>query len=111
MSFNRGDIVLTRVPHAGGTRGKKRPGVVIQADVFNAQFQHLVVAEITKNLAAASNAAGFLIDVSLPEGAATGLNQNSAVCCLFLTTVSVGKLSDAMRVQLDNCLKAALQIG
>ena len=118
MTLQRGDIVITRFPHAGGNRGKKRPAVVIQADSYNAKVKHFIVAEITKNLAAASDPAGFLIDVSTPEGAATGLDQNSAVCCLFLATVGgasisnvIGKLSAAMLGQLDGCLKVAMQIS
>jgi mRNA-degrading endonuclease toxin of MazEF toxin-antitoxin module len=35
MNLNRGDAALARFPHAGGTRGKKRPVVVVQADVYN----------------------------------------------------------------------------
>lgn len=30
MTLQRGDIVTTRIPHAGGNRGKKRPAVIIQ---------------------------------------------------------------------------------
>jgi mRNA-degrading endonuclease toxin of MazEF toxin-antitoxin module len=36
MTLQRGDIGLTRFPHAGGNRGKKRPAVIVQADVYNA---------------------------------------------------------------------------
>src|SRR5882672_7730733 len=110
MTFRRGDICITRIPHAGGNRGKKRPAVIIQADVYNATLKHFIVAEITKNLAAAADPASFLIDVSTTEGKATGLDQNSVVCCLFLARVGeagitkmIGKLSDAMRGQLDGC--------
>lgn len=117
MTLNRGDIVMTRFPHAGGNRGKKRPAVIIQADVYNAKLKHFSVAEITKNLAAGSDPASFLIDVSTPEGKATGLDQNSVVCCLFLATVAeagitqvIGMLSDTMMAQLDACLKTALQL-
>lgn len=117
MTLQRGDVVMTRIPHAGGTRGKKRPAVIVQADVYNARLKHFIVAEITKNLAAASDPASFLIDVSTPEGKATGLDQNSVVCCLFLATVGeavitkvIGRLSDAMKAQLDACLKVALQL-
>jgi mRNA-degrading endonuclease toxin of MazEF toxin-antitoxin module len=117
MTLRRGDIVMTRFPHAGGNRGKKRPAVLIQADVYNATIKHFLMAEITKNLAAGSDPASFLIDVSTPEGKATGLDQNSVVCCLFLATVAearitqvIGKLSDGMKAQLDACLKAALQL-
>src|SRR5437870_10040102 len=117
MTLQRGDIGLTRFPHAGGTRGKKRPAVIIQADVYNAKLKHFIVAEITTNLAAASDPASFLIDVSAPEGKATGLDQNSVVCCLFLATVGestitkvVGRLSDAGTQQLDACLKTSMQL-
>jgi mRNA-degrading endonuclease toxin of MazEF toxin-antitoxin module len=75
MTLHRGDIVMTRFPHAGGNRGKKRPAVIIQADAYNAKLKHVIVAEITKNLAAASDPASFLIDVSTPDGKATGLDQ------------------------------------
>ncbi len=118
MTLQRGDIGLTRFPHAGGIRGKKRPAVVVQANVYNATLKHLIVAEVTTNLAAASDPACLFIDISTPEGKATGLDQNSAVCCLFLSSVAeasvtkvIGKLSDAMIARLDSCLKAALQLG
>ncbi len=117
MTLQRGDIVTTRIPHTGGNRGKKRPAVIIQADSYNGTLKHFIVAEITGNLAAAADPASFLIDVSTPEGKATGLDQNSVVCCLFLATVGegtitqvIGKLSIAMIGQLDTCLKTALQL-
>ena len=118
MTLQRGDVGMTRFPHAGGNRGKKRPAGVIQADVYNATLKHFLVAEVTTNLAAASDPASLLIDISTPEGKATGLDQNSVVCCLFLSTVSeagitkvIGKLSDTMTARLDACLKVALQLG
>lgn len=49
MILNRGDIVLTRFPHAGGNRGKKRPAVIIQADVYNASLKHFIVAEVRQH--------------------------------------------------------------
>jgi mRNA-degrading endonuclease toxin of MazEF toxin-antitoxin module len=50
MKVRRGDVVLTRVPHAAGGRGKKRPAVAIQADKYNQSERHIIVAEITSNL-------------------------------------------------------------
>ncbi|HUE15929.1 MAG TPA: type II toxin-antitoxin system PemK/MazF family toxin [Planctomycetaceae bacterium] len=117
MILNRGNIVMTRLPHAGGNRGKKRPAVIIQADVYNAKLKHYIVAEVTTNLGAASDPASFFIDIATPEGRATGLDSNSVVCCLFLSTVAevritrlVGKLSNVMKTQLDSCLKTAIQL-
>ena len=49
MTVKGGDVVLARVPHTAGTRGKKRPAVVIQADAYNATLRHVVVAEVTSN--------------------------------------------------------------
>ena len=117
MSLNRGDVAMSRFPHAGGTRGKKRPVLVVQSDVFNASVPHVLVAEITTNLAAAAHPTSLLIDVSTPEGQATGLHQNSVVTCLFLATIGqdridpvIGKLSAGMMQKIDDCLKAAMAL-
>jgi mRNA interferase MazF len=115
MNLSRGDVAMTRFPHAGGTRGKKRPVVVAQADTYNTKVRHAIVAEITTNLAAAKDPACLLIDVATPEGQASGLTQNSVVGCLFLATIAedrisapIGKLSSSILQRLDQCLKAAL---
>src|SRR5438445_11453726 len=117
MNLKRGDVALARFPHAGGSRGKKRPVVVIQSDVYNAKVQHAIVAEITKNLAAAADPAFVLIDVSTAEGQASGLDQNSVVGCLFVATIAedrisapIGKLSTSIMQQIDDRLKKVLAL-
>jgi mRNA interferase MazF len=117
MKVERGDVVLTRVPHAAGGRGKKRPAVVIQADKYNQSERHIIVAEITSNLSRATDAANLLIQVATPEGQVTGLAQDSLVTCLQLATISedrvsavIGKLPAAMLVKLEDCLKVTLEI-
>jgi mRNA interferase MazF len=117
MKVQRGDVVLTRVPHAAGGRGKKRPAVVVQADSYNRTERHVIVAEITSNLSRAAAPANLVIRVATPDGQATGLAQDSVVTCLQLATISedritsvIGKLSAAMLVKLNDCLKAALEI-
>jgi len=117
MKLKRGDICLARFPHAAGGRGKKRPVVIVQGDAYNAKLRHAIVAEITTNLAAASDPANLLVEVSTPEGKATGLAQDSVITCLHLVTMSedrmgkvIGALSAAMLQQLNACLKAALEI-
>jgi mRNA-degrading endonuclease toxin of MazEF toxin-antitoxin module len=113
--MTRGDVVLVRFPHPSGVRGKKRPAVVIQSDVYNGMINTLVVAEVTKNLTMAGDPARLLIDVNTPDGKATGLVRDSVVSCLVLVTVYadtvaqvIGKLSDAMKQKLNDGLKAAL---
>ena len=115
--MKRGDLVLVRFPHPSGQRGKKRPAVVVQSDIYATAVSTVVVAEVTKNLAAASDPTSVFIDISTPEGKATGLDRDSVVGCLFLATISeqritklIGKLSDAMMQQLNGCLKAALEL-
>ena len=117
MKVQRGDVILTRVPHAAGGRGKKRPAVVIQANGYNQSERHVIVAEITSNLTRAADPANLLIDVATPEGQATGLAQDSTVTCLQLATISedratavIGKLSAAILAKLNDCLKAVLDI-
>ena len=113
--MRRGDLVLVRFPHPSGLRGKKRPAVVVQADAYAGVVSTLVVAEVTKNLALASDPACLFIDTSTPEGKATGLVRDSVVSCLVLVTVYadavaqvLGTLSPTMRQKLDDCLKVAL---
>jgi mRNA interferase MazF len=115
MTLARGDVALTRFPHAAGGRGKKRPVVVVQADGYNQVLRHVIVAEVTSNLAAAADPANLLIEVAAPDGPATGLIQDSVVTCLHLATVStdrvervIGRLSPPLLAKLDACLKAAL---
>ena len=50
MNIERGHVINARFPHASGTRGKKRPVVVVQTDVYNKPLRHAVVAQVTTNL-------------------------------------------------------------
>lgn len=107
---------MVRFPHPSGLRGKKRPAVIVQSDAYSGTVPTLVVAEVTKNLTMASDAACLFIDASTPDGMATGLVRNSVVSCLVLVTVyadtvtkMLGTLSPTMKLRLNDCLKAALE--
>ncbi len=115
MTWQRGDICLARFPHAAGGRGKKRPVVIVQSDVYNQTVRHFIVAEVTTNLSGGSDPANLLIEVSTNQGQATGLAQDSVITCLHLITMSenrlgrlIGQLSTTLVQKLDECLKAAL---
>jgi mRNA-degrading endonuclease toxin of MazEF toxin-antitoxin module len=91
--------------------------VVVQADTYNAHLKHYIVAEVTTNLSSASDPTSLLIDVSTPEGQATGLAQNSVIGCLFLATVAdhrlgpaIGRLDPSLVQKLNECLKVAMEI-
>src|SRR5436305_7274060 len=94
MIVKRGDVVLARVPHIAGARGKKRPAVVLQADSYNATLNHVVVAEVTSNPRWIGDPACLFIDISTPEGKATGLHQNGVVSCLHLVTMKADRLGN-----------------
>jgi mRNA-degrading endonuclease toxin of MazEF toxin-antitoxin module len=109
---------MTRFPHASGIRGKKRPALVVQADTYNAKVGHVLIAEITTNLVPGNDPAFVLIDISTPEGKATGLNQDSLVSGLFLASVFgdridrvIGKLSAGLMQKVNACLKTTLDLS
>lgn len=115
--MNRGDVVLVRFPHPSGMRGKKRPAVIVQSDVYAGKVNTLVVAEVTKNLTMANDPACLFIDLSMSDGKATGLVRDSVLSCLVLVTVYadavaqvLGTLSPTMKQKLNECLKAALAL-
>ncbi|MCI0641957.1 MAG: type II toxin-antitoxin system PemK/MazF family toxin [Gemmataceae bacterium] len=115
--MNRGDVILVRIPHPSGMRGKKRPGVIVQSDAYAGTVSTLVVAEITKNLQLAGDPACLFIDTNTPEGKATGLVRDFVVSCLVLVTIYadtvaqvLGTLSPNMQLRLNDCLRAALGI-
>ncbi len=117
MTLARGDIALARFPHTAGGRGKKRPVLVVQADAYNRAVPHLVVAEITSNLARAGDPASLAIDAATPEGQATGLTRDSLVSFLHLATINadridakIGSLSGTLVRAMDDGLKAALDL-
>jgi mRNA interferase MazF len=113
--MKRGDVVLVRFPHPSGQRGKKRPAVIVQADAYATVVTTLVVAEVTKNLLMKDDPACLFLDVSTPEGKATGLLVDSVVSSLVFVTVYsdtvaqvLGSLSPALLHKLDACLKVGL---
>ena len=65
--MKRGDVVLVRVPHPSGQRGKKRPAVVVQSSAYASVVRTVVVAEVTKNLAMKDDPACLFIDANTAE--------------------------------------------
>ena len=118
MHIERGHVINARFPQASGTRGKKRPVVVIQADIYNQRLRHAVVAQLTTNLDDKDDPACFLIEAGTPEGQATGITQDSLFSGYLISLMSedrlqdaIGKLSDEAMQKADDCLKSALGSG
>ena len=118
MKVKRGEIVLASFPFADGSVSKKRPVLVVQADLYNRSIHNAIVAEITSNTGWAADPSHLLIDVSTPDGQATGLLRNSVVSCLNLATMNevrierrMGVLSSSLMEQVEACLRVALGLS
>ena len=116
--IRRADGVIARFPYAGSTQFKVRPAVVVQCDRLNSQIHNTILAMVTGNTRLARvEPTQLLIDPTTSDGASSGLTIASAVKCENLATIpqvdildTVGHLSDALAMKLNECLKAALDL-
>jgi mRNA interferase MazF len=117
MPVKRGDVILAYVPSVGSAGGKVRPALVVQSDHNNARLNETIIAAITSNTSRAHEATQLLIEVTTPDGAASGLLHDSAVRCERLHSIAqadvrrvIGKLGVGLMRRIEACLKAALSI-
>ncbi|HEV7226558.1 MAG TPA: type II toxin-antitoxin system PemK/MazF family toxin [Pirellulales bacterium] len=116
MTSSRGDVVLIDYPFSDRTGSKVRPALVVQADSLNGRIADTILAAISRSTHRASVTQLF-VDISTPEGSRTGLRQNSMIQCENLLTydqrliiAKIGALSALLLRQIDDCLKAALDL-
>ena len=118
-SVSRGDVLLLPIAFVTGQGFKVRPAVVVQNDRLNAMLISTIVAIITStNTRVKNEPSQLFIDVSTADGQATGLLHDSTVKCEHLDTVDrwdihrvIGRCSPALLQQLDDCLKATLEVA
>lgn len=118
MKVKRGDVVLLDHPFSSGVGSKVRPVLVVQGDQDNARLTNTIVAMITRTIHRVGQTdTQLLIDITTREGQATGLRAASVVNCSNLFTVNeqlvgrkIGMLSPAIMRQVNECLKAALEL-
>jgi mRNA interferase MazF len=118
MPVKRGEIVLGELPFSDGSGSKVRPALVVQCNHNNRRLRDVIVAVITKTTKnAAAESTQFLIDISTPKGMATNLLHVSVVKCEHLITIEkslirrvIGSLPADSMLQIDDCLKAALEL-
>ena len=116
MKVGRGDVVLVNYPFASGVGSKVRPAVVVQCDRNNARLDNTIIAQITSRTRyARSEPTQVLIEAASPAGQQAGLIIDSALSCENLYTVrqdaivrKIGKLTDEVMKQADDCLRASL---
>ena len=115
--IRRGDVVLVDLPFTDTNQSKVLPAVVVQNDRDNASIRKTVVAMVTGNLRRRGDASHLFVDPAHPDGASSGLSFPSLVSCYNLYTVEqasilhvIGHLSDPLKVELQDRLKAALEL-
>jgi mRNA interferase MazF len=118
MNVQRGEVVLVDYPYAQGVGTKVRPALVIQNDRDNQRLMNTIVAQITGVTRRSGEPTQLLIDISTPEGQATGLRQNSVVNCVNLLTLDknrvlrkLGTMSASLMQNVNDCLRAALELA
>ncbi len=115
--MKRADVVVVEIPYVQGRGGKRRPALVVQNDRDNQRLTNTIVAMISGNIEHAREATQLFIDPATSAGSSSGLHGPSVVKCCNLVTVAqadiqrvIGRISQAMVSELENCLKAALEI-
>ena len=116
MKCSRGDVVLVDYPFSDRTGSKVRPALIVQTDSLNTRIDDTILAAISRSTHRAS-ATQLFVEIATPDGAGTGLRQNSMVQCENLLTYDqrliiavIGRLSAASMNQIDACLRAALEL-
>ena len=114
--IKRCDVVIVEFPFTDVARSKVRPAVVVQNDLDNQRLRKTVVAMITGNLRRRGDPSHLFIDPAMEPS--SGLRYPSLVSCVNLLLAeqsnilqTIGHLSDDLKKQLDNCLKAALGLS
>ncbi len=114
----RCDVVVVDFPFTDSGQSKVRPALVVQIDRDNRKIRKTVVAMITGNIRRRGDPSHLYIDPLTPEGLSSGLTFPSLVSCNNLYSVEqasivqvTGHLSDVLKSQLADCLKAALELA
>jgi mRNA interferase MazF len=117
MKVSRGDVVLVDYPFSDRTGSKVRPALVVQANFLNRRIDDTILAAISRSSHRASTTQLF-IEISTPEGAQSGLRQNSMIQCENLLTydrglliAKIGDLTPYLMQQVNDCLKTALELA
>jgi mRNA interferase MazF len=118
MNVKRGDVVMVDWLFSDCTGSKRRPALVVQADVYNATLDDTILALITGSARRRVGAATQVeIDITTPDGMQTGLVINSVVQCENLVTVDCkfilrirGRLSASLMQKVNDSLKTALDV-
>jgi mRNA interferase MazF len=115
---NRGDIVLVMLPYTDASGGKLRPAVVISADALNQRSRDVVLVPVTTNTSqAGTHPTQVLIDITTPDGRASGLLRTSVVRCERPATIhssliqrTIGRMPPTLMSLIETALRLALAL-
>jgi mRNA interferase MazF len=117
MSYSRGDVVIVHFPFSSGSGKKIRPALVVQNDRNNQRLTNVILAAITTTTHRSNEPTQLLVEVNSPAGQQSGLVNDSVVTCEHLATIdnrlvvrTIGSLPDSMMEQVNDCLRASLDL-
>ena len=118
MNVKRGDVVMVDWLFSDRTGSKRRPALVVQADVYNTALDDTILALITGSARRRVGAATQIeIDIATPDGKQTGLVIHSVIQCENLVTIDRkfilqirGRMSASLMQKVNDGLKAALDV-
>jgi mRNA-degrading endonuclease toxin of MazEF toxin-antitoxin module len=117
MNARRGDVVVMDYFYAGGQASSIRPALVVQTDRNNHRMRNTIVVQITSKIRRLNEPTRVLVDPATAEGKSSGLHMPSVVTCENILTIHedlihqvIGRLSPALMLQVDACLKASLEL-
>jgi mRNA interferase MazF len=113
MARKRGEVVVVDFPFSDGSGAKRRPAVVVQADLLNRATTDTILASISTT--ATGGPTQVLIDASTDPN--SGLSVACGVRCEKLAVIeqntvygTAGHLSRRTMQKVDTCLKFALGV-
>src|SRR4051812_11486054 len=116
MSYRRGDIVLADIRYSDQTGAKRRPVVVVSVDTNNAIIDDVILAAIS-TFTRSGAFTHVLVDPGTADGQSSALLHPSYIQCENLFTLDqrlilrrLGQLSAPLLQQVNDCLKAALDL-
>ena len=117
MIWQRGDVVLCRVPMPSTQlkQFKIRPAVIVSADRLNQVLDDVMIVPCTSNTNRSLTSAQYLIEGI--EIASAGIRVESVIRCESIFTLNqfmiirkLGSFSAEALIQIDDCLRTALQL-
>jgi mRNA interferase MazF len=104
-------------PFTDTGQSKVRPAVVVQNDRDNQRIRKTVIAMVTGTLHRRGDPSHVFVDPNDPDGMSSGLKFPSLISCNNLFTVEqshflhvIGHLPDVKKQELNDALKAALEL-